>query len=154
MRKFCLALPVLLVMIAVPSAGIGEDSWFVSFPRIQVQPVARADTAQLELAGTIDTDHFSELVFSLGGEFKERLPESGMVGAILIPDTEVAIFLLEHEGYLVFPLEVTFNTEGLKRTVFISDQQTAKVAFPRYRVYFYNETDSGAVMTLSVYRTR
>jgi hypothetical protein len=85
----------------------------------------------------------ADLVFSLGGEFKEG-----------IPDTEVSIYLLENEGYIPFPLEVTFDTSGLKRTVFISDQQTAKIAFPRYRVYFYNETDSGATMSLFIYRTR
>jgi hypothetical protein len=154
MRRTCLALLLLLAVAAIPAAGADDESWFVSFNRVQVQPVDRADTSQLELAGTIDTDGFTELVFSLGGEFKERLPESGVVGAILIPDTEIAVYLLENEGYLPFPLEVTFDTRGLKRSVFISEQQTAKVAFPRYRVYFYNETTSGAVMSLSVYRTR
>jgi hypothetical protein len=96
----------------------------------------------------------ADLVFSLGGEFKEGIPKSGMVGVILIPDTEVAVHLLESEEYIPFPLEAVYNTQGLKRTVFISDQQTAKIAFPRYRVYFYNETDSGATMSLFIYRTR
>ena len=154
MRRTGLALLLLLALPVVQAADDGDHSWFVSFNRVQVQPVHRADSSQLELAGTIDTDGFTDLVFSLGGEFKERLPESGVVGAVLIPDTEVSVYLLENEGYIPFPLEVTFDTRGLKRSVFMSEQQTAKVAFPRYRVYFYNETNSGATMSLFVYRTR
>jgi hypothetical protein len=153
MRRSLTALILVLAVAALPVAGADDDSWFVAFKRIQVQPVDKADTGQLELAGTIDTDGFTDLVFSLGGEFKEGIPKAGLVGAILIPDTEVAVHLLENEGYIPFPLEVNYNTNGLQRTVFISDQQTAKVAFPRYRVYFYNETDSGATMSLFVYRT-
>ena len=154
MRRCIVIISLLVAVAALPVIGAGDDSWFVAFKRIQVQPVDRADTSQLELAGTIDTDGFTDLVFSLGGEFKEGIPKAGMVGAVLIPDTEVAVHLLENEGYIPFPLEVTYDTLGLQRSVFISDQQTAKIAFPRYRVYFYNETDSGATMSLFVYRTR
>ena len=56
MHRNLAVLSLLLVLTAIPVAGADEESWFVSFNRIQVQPVARADTSQLELAGTIETD--------------------------------------------------------------------------------------------------
>ena len=117
-------------------------------------PVARSDTTQLVEAGTIETDGFSELVFSLGGEFKEAVPTSGTVGAILIPDHEVFEHLLLTEGHIVFPLEAQASISGQTGAIFISEQQTARIAFPRYRVYMYNETTSGANVSLFVYRTR
>ena len=101
------------------------------------------------------TDGFTELVFSLGGEFKDLVPESGTVGAILLPDSEVFDYLLRTEGQFAFPLEVEADVKRhLKGTIFISDQQTAKVAFPRYRVYLYNQSTSTATVSLFVYRTR
>ena len=138
----------------LPAHAAEPTNWFVSFERVQVAPVARSDTGQLVEAGTIDTDGFSELVFSLGGEFKEIVPESGTVGALLIPDLEVFQYLLRNEGHIVFPLEAKVQIGGRPGAVFISEQQTAKVAFARYRVYFYNETTSGASVSLFVYRTR
>jgi hypothetical protein len=131
-----------------------DSHWFVSFDSVNVAPVARRNTTQLLEMGTIDTDGFSELVFSLGGEFKEGVPSSGRLGAVLIPDVEVFDFLLRNEGEFVFPLEVTYEVGPLNSAIFISPQQTARIAFPRYRVYLYNETTSGASVVLYVYRTR
>jgi hypothetical protein len=38
--------------------------------------------------------------------------------------------------------------------IFVSDQVVVNVAFPSYRIYFYNETTSGASVSLFVYRRR
>ncbi|MDH3626746.1 MAG: hypothetical protein OEV00_10420 [Acidobacteriota bacterium] len=156
MRSHRLVLSVTVALLLLGSTTIGADNtnWFVSFERVQVPPVERSDTTQLVDAGTIQTDGFSELVFSLGGEFKEGIPESGKVGVILIPDMPVFTELLRTEGEFIFPLEASVDIRGLSSAIFISDQQTAKVAFPRYRVYVYNETTSGAMVSLFVYRTR
>jgi len=137
----------------IPVAG-DDSRWFVSFERIQVAPVERSNTTQLVDAGSIDTDGFSELVFSLGGEFKEGIPESGKVGVVLIPDKEVFLYLLQTEGEFVFPLEAQVEIGKQSSAIFMSKQERAKVAFPRYRVFLYNETTSGAVVSLFVYRTR
>ena len=136
-------------------AGVAlAESWFVSFERLQVAPVARADTDQWIDVGTVETDGFSGLVFSIGGEFKEAVPASGKVGVVLVPDTEVFMYLLRNEGHVAFPLEASVEIAPSTGAVFISEQLTAKVAFPRYRVFMYNETSSGATVSLFVYRTR
>jgi hypothetical protein len=131
-----------------------DRGWFVAFERVMVAPVARTNTTQLVDAGTIDTDGFSELVFSMGGEFKQGVPESGIVGAILVPDREPFLYLLRTEGKIVFPLEVTADVTGLRDPIFVSTQQTARIAFPRYRVFLYNETASAASVGFFVYRSR
>ena len=51
-------------------------------------------------------------------------------------------------------MEVTFKVVPSQNAIFVSEQQTQRVAFPRYRVFFYNETSSTAVVSLSVYRSR
>jgi hypothetical protein len=140
--------------VAAASGAAAAESWFVPFGRTQVAPVRRSNTTQLVEAGTIDTDGFKELVFSLGGEFKEGVPSSGRVGAVLVPDHETVIYLLQNEGQFVFPLEATFEVKPGQNAIFVSPQQTARIAFPRYRVYLYNETTSGAEVALFAYRTR
>ena len=153
-RRLIVSMVVSLLFFGATSLGAENANWFVSFERIQVAPVNRSDTTQLVEAGVIETDGFSELVFSLGGEFKEGIPESGTVGVVLIPDLPVFTELLRIEGEFIFPLEAKVEIRGLKSAIFVSEQQSAKVAFPRYRVYFYNETSSGAMASLFVYRTR
>jgi hypothetical protein len=150
----CAAIAAML--LAVPFTLAEEESrWFSSFERVQVAPVDRSDTTSLVDGGTVETDGFAELVFSFAGEFKEGVPDSGTVGALLIPDIDVFQYLLRNEGQLVFPLEVKYDiAKGLSGAIFISPQQTAKVAFPRYRVFFYNETTSGVSVSLFIYRTR
>ncbi len=146
---------VLLVLVAASSSLPAEagSGWFVSFERVQVAPVERSNTSQLVEAGTIDTDGFSELVFSLAGEFKEGVPAQGTVGALLIPNQPVFDFLLRNEGRILFPLEAMVRVGG-GGAIFVSKEQTARVAFPSYRVFFYNETTSGATVSLFVYRTK
>jgi len=141
-------------MIPSDAVAAGETRWFASFEGISVAPVRRSDVTQLIDAGTISTDGFENIVFSLGGEFKERLPEEGTIGALLIPDEELFDYLLRNEGHFVFPLEVKADMRGLQTSIFISESQTAKVAFPAYRIYLYNETTSAATVSLYVYRSR
>ena len=153
-RGLALSIVAGLMLSGAVTVAAGSTDWFVSFERLQVAPVDRAETTQLVEAGIIETDGFSELVFSLGGEFKEGIPESGTVGVVLIPDIDIFTYLLRNEGEFVFPLEAKVEIRGLSSAIFVSEQQWAKVAFPRYRVYLYNETTSGATVSLFVYRTR
>jgi len=131
-----------------------DSHWFVSYDSVNLPPTARSDTTQLLEIGSIDTDGFSDLIFSLGGEFKEGVPTSGRIGVVLIPDIDLFDYLLRNEGEFVFPLEAIYEVGPLNSAIFISPQQTAKIAFPRYRVYLYNETTSGTSVVLYVYRTR
>lgn len=155
----CMVLSLLTAVagLSIPSAPVlaDESSWFVSFERINVaQGIQRSDVTQLIDAGSIETDGFTDLVFSFGGEFKEGVPSSGTLGAILLPDEELVDYLLRNEGHFVFPIEVKFDVAGLASHVFLSQQQTATIGFPRYRIYFYNGTNSAASVSLYVYRIR
>ena len=153
--KITRRLPLLAAvgLLFAGSASLAED-WFVVFQDQLVTPVLRSDTESLFEVGQIDTDGFSELVFSLGGEFKERVPGAGTVGAILIPDQPRFDYLLRTEGRFMFPLEVKADVSSASGAIFMAPQQSAKVAFPRYRVYLYNETGSAATVSLYVYRAR
>ena len=147
------ALLATLLLAATPLAA--EDSaWFVSVPPLAVSPVPRAETHRLQDGGVLQTDGFAQMTFSFGGEFKEGIPSSGKIGALLVPDDPKILHLLRSEGQIVFAVEVTFKVVPSQNAIFVSDQQTHRVAFPRYRVFFYNETNSTAVVSLSVYRSR
>ena len=144
-----------VAVLLSPETGAASDGgWYVSFRNVFVPPVERNNVSQLVDVGTIETDGFSNLVFSMGGEFKEKVPSSGTVGAILIPDIEMFDHLLRTEAEFAFPLEVKAQIANLNSAIFISDQQTARIAFPAYRVYMYNETGSAARVSLHVYRNR
>ena len=87
-----------LVGLQLPGTATHADDdshWFVSFDSVNLAPTARSDTTQLLEIGSIDTDGFSDLVFSLGGEFKEGVPTSGRVGVVLIPDHLLGIGVVE-----------------------------------------------------------
>lgn len=131
-----------------------EDTWFVTIPLTPVAPVPRSDTHRWIDAGTIETDGFAQMTFSFGGEFKEGVPTSGRIGAILVPDHPTILQLLRGEGQIVFAVEVKYKVGQNQGPIFVSDQQTERIAFPRYRVFFYNETSSNATVSLSVYRTK
>ena len=141
-----------LLPIAAPPALAEEGGWFVEFEGFNVPPVQRDKVTQLVEIGTIDTDGFTDLALSIGGEFREVAPTSGRIGALLIPDIPSHVFLLEKEGQFVFPLEVSVLIQGQR--LFVSEPHNVRVAFPRYRVYLYNETRSTALVKLYAYRSR
>jgi len=145
----------LLALVLAASPLLAEDSaWFVSIPPVTVGPVPRAETHRLLEGGVIETDGFAQMTFSFGGEFKDAIPSSGRIGALLVPDDPKILHLLHSEGQIVFAVEVTYKVVPGKDAIFVSEQQTQRVAFPRYRVFFYNETHSTALVSLSVYRSR
>lgn len=147
-----LPLAACALLVALPIAA--ESAWFVSIPPLPVPPIPRNDTQRLIDGGVIETDGFAQMTFSFGGEFKDGIPASGKIGAILVPDDARVLQLLRGEGQVVFSVEVAYKVAGSKNPIFVSEQQTHRVAFPRYRVFFYNETSSTAVVSLNVYRSR
>jgi len=148
----------LLMALALPlgtGSSLARESWFVALDRQIVPPTPRSAGTQLFDAGAIDTDGFRDMVISFGGEFQEGLPSSGRVGAILIPDHAITEKLLRTEGVFVFPTEIEYRMDDtIQGQIFMSKSVQTKIAFPRYRVYLYNETTSGASMSVFVYRSR
>ena len=145
---------LIAVMLSASPLAAEDSAWFVSVPPLAVSPVPRNETHRLLDGGVIQTDGFAQMTFSFGGEFKDAIPSSGRIGALLVPDDPRILHLLRSEGQIVFALEVTFKVVPGQNAIFVSEQQTQRVAFPRYRVFFYNETSSTATVSLSVYRTR
>jgi len=91
---------------------------------------------------------------SIAGEFKEAVPRSGTVGVILIPDITPFTYLLQQEGKIVFATEVMVAIGGQPSAIFYSEAVPAKVAFPAYRIYLYNDTTSAAAVNVYIYRVR
>jgi hypothetical protein len=143
-----------LALLAISPLAAEDSAWFVSVPPVAVSPVPRSDTHRLLDGGVIQTDGFAQMTFSFGGEFKDGIPSAGRIGALLVPDDPKILHLLRSEGQIVFAVEVTFKVVPSQNAIFVSEQQTQRVAFPRYRVFFYNETNSTAMVSLSVYRTK
>ena len=148
------AAALLAAALFAPSLSAEDSPWFITIPLTTVTPVARTETQRLLDAGTVQTDGFAQMTFSFAGEFKDGVPESGRIGAILVPDDPKVLQLLRAEGQIIFPVEVKYVVKSHQSTIFVSDQQTERIAFPRYRIFFYNETGSAAVVSLSVYRSK
>ena len=116
------------VVMALSSGALAQESWFVALTHRLVAPTQRSDVTQLFDAGVVETDGFRDMVISFGGEFKEGLPSGGRVGAILIPDHEIAEYLLRNEGVFVFPTEIEYKLDGsLQGNFFMSKSKQTKV---------------------------
>ncbi len=120
---------------------------------VLVSPVEPKKTTRLIDGGILSTDGFTSIVLGLNGRVQGKTFESGTVGAILIPEEESVIRAFDEEGQVQFPLEVTATlTSGASRS-FASAQKKVAVAFPRYRVRFYNTSDRTVTVNLFAYLT-
>jgi hypothetical protein len=150
-----------IVSIAPParaqtSAGdpFADSEWMETVAEVTVHPVERSETTQLIDAGTIETDGFTHVVLSLTGEMKEQPTRDGQIGVILIPDAPAFDKVLRDHRFFGFPLEVTASVSIDGKPFFMSEKKRELVAFPRYRVYFYNSTNRTATAWLFAYRTK
>lgn len=116
-----------------------------------VSPAELADTASLTTGGTVETEGFGSAILTLAGQIKSDLYSSGAVGAVLVPDTALARTAFEEEQVILFPLVVQAPVTGEDTAYFQSGQTRVELAFPRYRVYFFNTTDRPAGVTLYAY---
>jgi len=156
-NRVSILLGVLVICLAATGSGAfaQETHWFAAFEGQSVSPgIARTDTQRLLEVGTVETDGFTEMRISIAGEFKETVQRGGTVGVILIPDINPFTYLLQQEGQIVFATEVTVAIGGQPGAIFYSEAVPAKVAFPAYRIYLYNDTTSAASVNVYVYRVR
>lgn len=114
-----------------------------------VTPAALADTTHLTEAAVVDTAGFSQITLSLGGALRGSAA-GGAVGVVLIPELPEVAAALTEAGLLQFPLRVEAGLLPAAGGRFSSDSVTFQVAFPRYRVLFYNSTPAAADATLYV----
>ena len=120
---------------------------------VLVGPVDRHDTTSLVEAGTVAADRYTHLVLSLRGEVRGNLGQEGRVGAILLPDEEPVRRTFLETGRYQVPLEVTAAVHRTDAGYFSSEPVRTPLAFPRYRVLLYNETDRSVEVDLYVLKT-
>ena len=120
---------------------------------ILVSPVGPRETTRLVQVGTLATDGFTSVVLSLAGQTRAKAVRSGAVGALLIPDDEAIARAFEDEGMAQFPIEIAAPSVTGASLHFASAPERFTVAFPRYRVFFYNTTDKTANVNLYAYLT-
>ena len=120
---------------------------------ILVSPVGPRETTRLVQAGTLATDGFTSVVLSLAGQTRAKAVRPGAVGAILVPDDEAIMRAFEDEGMAQFPIEIAAPAVTGASLHFASAPERFTVAFPRYRVFFYNTTDKTANVNLYAYLT-
>ncbi len=124
----------------------------ISLPDIEVPPVKPADPRRLIAAGTITTDGFTGAILSLSVEARGQIVTPAEVGAILVPDEEPIIKVMEERGQLQFPLEVKAMPSA-GALYFASEPARVVVGFPRYRVLIYNATGRTVTVSLFAYLT-
>jgi len=121
--------------------------------KVVVPPVGRQYTTELIQADPALTDGFTDVVLNLEGEIKSDQFTPGAVGAVLLPDDEPVLRAFKEEGQWLFPLEITARPSPAGPRTFSAETVRTLIGFPRYRIYFYNETDHTAELTLYLYLT-
>ena len=125
---------------------------FVALDETLVSPGIRPDDiGDLVDGGVLDASGFTSITLSLAVEAKGEPsgPPLG-AGALLVPDVEIAERAFREEARLLFPLEVrAVVTPGRRYTA--SEQPTFTLAFPRYRVYYYNASRKSVSVRLFAY---
>ena len=112
-------------------------SRMVVFDPVNVTTVRKSETTRLVPGGTLETEGFTSVVLSLAGEIKGTVPEPSAVGVLLLPDEDIVAeaFAL---GTLVLPTEIRAKIPQESHPYASAKPKRIDVAFPRYKVYFYN----------------
>lgn len=178
-RRFVVLFAIAMLLLYLPSAGARaeeiRDVFVVNLPETQevtgsvsvdgpipqtkllridelvVSPVNLDDTTALVPGGTLVSAGFVSVVLSLAGQIKADRFSPGEVGAILVPDEDPIVTAFEEDGQILLALQVAAPASGGRGSYFSSEQVASRLAFPRYRVYFYNSTDRPASVTLFAY---
>lgn len=135
----------------VSVSGTIQHASVVRVNDVVVATARRQEPPQWVEVGTVDTEGFTSVVLSLQGQMKGSITRSGSVGAILIPDEQPILQALT-EGVVQLPLEVTAEVSPSSE-FFSGSQASLPVAFPRYRVFFYNTAGQSVSANLYLYLT-
>ena len=170
-------LTLLLSLVLSPAAPASEAEAVkvVNFPKVQsingtvdveepipgtrlvhvseevVAPADPKDAINLIAAGTLEARGFRSAVVSLAGQIKSNYPGSGAVGALLVPDTGFFIRAFEEDGEALLSVRIEAPVDSESGSYFAVTQPQLQLAFPSYRVYFFNTTERPAGVNLYVY---
>ena len=168
----CLALLTVASVMGSPAGAQTEEVNVVNFPEVQpirgtvemnkpapgtrfaqihenvVAPADPADAINLILAGTLDARGFRSAVLSVAGQIKSNYPGEGTVGALLVPDTAFIRRAFEEDGETLLSLRVEARVDSENQDYFAASQPPHQLAFPSYKVYFFNTTERPATVFL------
>ncbi|HEV8631843.1 MAG TPA: hypothetical protein VGV61_16125 [Thermoanaerobaculia bacterium] len=116
-----------------------------------VAPGGPADLDDLTDAGAIDVSGFAFATLSLAVTVQGTLAAPGKVGVLLVPDQPEVLAALRTPGVLQFSLSVEAPVAPSASGIHQSTPSTVRLAFPRYRVFFYNTTPRTSEATLYTY---
>lgn len=120
------------------------------FENLVVTPVKRSEYTNLQEIGVLDAAGFSAAVVSVVGEVKGTGAAGGKVGVLMLPDEEPILRAFRDDGQILLALDVEADTKPGASSTFAA-KKTKEVAFPRYRVFFYNEGPSSVLASAYVY---
>jgi hypothetical protein len=103
--------------------------------------------------GVIDASGFTDLVLSVHGLSTDRLLSPGEVTVSLIPDEPPFVKAFEEDGLRLLAIESKASIEPAATNRFIGQQITARLGFPRYRVYLSNTSERSVTVDLYAYLT-
>ncbi len=135
---------------AVSVEGPIAHSIVVDFEEV-VTHVLPEESNRLVDAGVLDARGFTELVLSIAGETNGGNLTSGRAGAVLIPETSLARRALDEEGLFLFPLNVAVEVPAGDPVYIAAPSVKHRLAFPRYRVYFYNTAEKAVRLQLTAH---
>lgn len=115
-----------------------------------VSPAELADISNLTEVGRLSAEGFSHVTLGVAGTLQGNAPR-GAVGVLLVPDVPDITTAMRTYGVIQFPLRVEAAVAPSRAGLFSSDSFTFRLAFPRYRVFFYNSTPRSAETTLYAY---
>jgi hypothetical protein len=123
----------------------------VHLANITVSPAQRTEVDDFSRGGTLETAGYARAVLSLTGHIKGSVVRSAEVGAILIPDETPVLDAFNEEQQLQFPLTVAASNLAVGKGFFASEPTAVQVAFPRYKVFFFNTSDKTVEVDLFAY---
>lgn len=130
--------------------GAIPHSRMVRFENHVVTPVKRSEYTNLQEIGVLDATGFSAAVLSVVGEVKGSGAAGGKVGVLMLPDERPILRAFHDDGQILLALDVEAETKPGSAATFAA-KKTKEVAFPRYRVFFYNGGPSSVLASAYVY---
>ena len=167
-----------LVLLVSSTPGSGEepdDVRVINFPELQtvqgtveinkpatntnlvwvtekvVAPANPEETANLVLSGTLDASGFRSAVLSIAGQVKSNYPGEGAIGALLVPAGPLFKRAFEEDGEALLSMRVDAAVQPGPGAYFAATHPRLDLAFPSYKVYFFNTTGQPASVTLFAY---
>ncbi len=112
---------------------------FEVFEKMLITLTGRREATRLIPGGVLNTRGFSKMDITIMGLVKGKNRQAAEVGAILIPDVPFAREAFNEEEVLLAGMEISTKVSGAKTFYFSTEPKSFRIAFPRYRIYYFND---------------